>query len=294
MISGLTAPQHTADGVQRVSVEKAEGSRVSAITPNWCDRCSWYYSADKKVGKALTELTPLTFQDPDGKAWIDNYHGRYSVEDFLTTKDGDVPRLKVYVDSVEMTEQDPHTGTGGDYTVQYDAVGGAIITFAESQAGKAVTVDCWESNGSMWVLKPSAGKKLKIVSVEAQFAEDVSITDSIHFAAYGLVEVFAPHLTPSPYPAGTLIPLGDPVIYKTMLDFINEANGAMPVIPKTIAGVPTWRDLSKNIATYPWQYQAVTELLSSAGMEIRIWLEHETPFDGLVATATFYCLSYDE
>ena len=293
IINGLVVSEHTDDGVQRVSVEHTEGSRVSAITPNWCDPCSWYFQATKKTGKALTEINGTTFQDPDGKWWIDNYHGRYSAEDILKTEAGDIPRLKVYVDDIQLTEQDPHAGSGGDYTVEYDAVGGATVTFLADQTGKTVTVDCWECAGSCWILKPNPGKKLKIVSVEAQFSDDVSLRDTIKFQPYGLVDVFAPQLMDG-VPSGTLIPLGNPTVYKTMLDFINEANGAMPIIRKSAHPSPSWRDLTVDIATYPWDYQAVTQLLSSAGMEVRIFMEHGTPFAGLVATATFYCLSYDE
>jgi len=106
------------------------------------------------------------------------------------------------------------------------------------------------------------------------------------------VDVFAPQYTPTPYPSGTLIPIGSPTIYKTMMNYIDEANGAMPEIPPM--GGAGWRGTSQAVQIFPWRYQAMTELVSSYGMEIRIQLQHETPFGGDVATATFYCLSEPE
>jgi len=289
----------TSDNVLRVSVERPEGSRYTAITPNWCDNRTWYYKAAKQLGQTLTDQGDhIHYRSPSyPKAWVDNYHGRYSNEDFLTTEAGDVPRLKVYVDGVPKTEQDPHDGSGGDYTVDY--TNGEVVFLSALTGTEVVTADVYEVNGSEWILKPEAGKKLKIVSAEVQFSRDISIKDSVKFQPYGLVDVFAPQYLdtadpPGPYPSGTLIPLGNPVVYKTMADYINEANGAKPPIPATTEGSPTWRDLTVDVVTYPWDYQAVTELSGAAGMEVRVSLEHDVELGGMIATATFYCLSYSE
>lgn len=283
----------TADSVTRVSVEAPEGSRVTLVSPDWADKTTWYFKSTRNAGVTLTDSGDgLRFDiDPDGYAVtiIDNYHGKYSDEDFLKTVDGYLPRAKAYVDGYEKTEQDPHYGNGGDYLVNYRD---GYVTFLQSQAGKTVTMDYWEVGTSCWTIKPVAGKKLKLISAEVQFSENISVRDTVIFQPYGFVDVFAPHLV-GPIPSGTLIPLGDPTIYKSMMDYINEANGALPVIPKTTTSNPTWRDLKFNIETYPWHYQALTELKSSYGMEVRITLQHHEEFSGY-ATATFYCLSYND
>lgn len=283
----------TPDHVQRVSIEATERTRYTVVTPNWCDKTTWFYKATKVVGQTLTNSGDDTnYDSPTSASWVDNYHGKYTQEDYRVTEAGDIPRMKVYVDSVEQTEQDPHVGSGGDYTVNYST---GRVTFLSVQSGSAViTADVWEVGSSEWVLKPEAGKKLKIVAVEVQFSVDISIKDTAKFQPYGFVEDFAPHLTPSPYPAGTLIPLGNPMTYKSMADFINDANGTYPLIPKTIEASPTFRDLTEDVMTYPWNYQATTELKSSCGMEIRISLEHDAVFGGKYATATFYTLTLDE
>lgn len=283
----------TTDGVMRVSTERAEGSRCTIVTPNWCDKTTWFYKSTKKTSITLVDSgdhTTYNADTGDGGPWIDNYHGKYFNEDFLRTEDGDLPRLKVYVDGVEKTEQDPHTASGGDFTVDYDS---GSVTFTSALAGtETVTANVWQAGTSLWILKPAEGKHLKILYSEVQFSEDIELKDTVKFQPYGLVEVFAPQYCPDPYPAGTMIPLGDPVVYKTFMDFINEANGAYPSISKNDTATPAWRNLPKNIDTFPFNYQAVTNIHSY--MEIRIFLEHEVVFGGFAATATFYCMSYDE
>ena len=289
----LRQQQKTVDEVLRVSVERPEGSRVTLITPNWCDKQTWWYDSTKKEGQTLDHVSDyIVYESPTAtKGWVDNYHGRYSNEDFLLTKDGDIPRLKVYVNDVEKTEQDPHTVSGGDYTVDYE---NAKVTFLLALTDTdVVTVDAWDVDGASWVLKPASSKKLKIVFTEVQFSDDILIKDTILFQVRGLVDVIAPHLIPDPYPSGTMLPIPgvNPVTYKTMMDYINEANGAKPLIPKT-TGTPTWRDLDHNIMTLPWDYQAVTEVKS--WMDIEVKMQHGVEFGGSVATATFYCLSYND
>lgn len=286
----------TEDGVARVSIEPAEGTSVNLITPNWCDKNTWYHDSHYHPGFELTDSGDHTTYSGVAVSgcWVDNYHGRYSDEDTLKTHEGYVPRLKVYVDGVEKTEQDPHLASGGDYTVDYCAPSVTFLSPLDESA--VVTADIFTAKGSTWTLKPDSGKKLKIKSVEAQFSVDVSIKDTLHFETFGYVQVFAPALWQGqggPYPTDTLIPISEK-IYKTMQDYINEANGAMPQILKTTAASPTWRDLTENVQTFPWEYQTVKTLVSSYGMETRIYLSHDTPFDGQIATATFYCLSVDE
>jgi hypothetical protein len=80
-----------------------------------------------------------------------------------------------------------------------------------------------------------------------------------------------------------------------MQDYINEANGAYPLIQRmTFSASADWRQLTKDTITFPWKYQALKELVSSKGMEVQLQLEHNTPFSGTSATATFYCYSEDE
>jgi hypothetical protein len=282
----------TSDGVLRVSTEKAEGSRATFISPDWGDKRTWYQQSTPHINIALYDMGDgYTFAiDPDGyHPMVDNFHGRYSDEDFLRTKDGFVPRAQVYVDGYSMEEQDPHYGVGGDYVIDYSK---GWVTFFHQPEGSP-TIDYFSPDTSMWIVRPNPGKKLKLVRAEVQFSRNSRLNDSVVFQVVGNVEAFAPHLVNNPFPPGTKIPLANPTIYKTMMDYINESNGALPNIPKTEHPSPCWRDLLDDIVTFPWDYQTLTLLSSAGGMEIHISLQHEEEFDGH-ATATLYCISYDE
>ena len=283
--------QLTDDKVLRVSVEPTEGDRFTFTSPNWADATTWYYKSTKHEDVILTDSGDgLTFSiDPDGDpvVVIDSLHGKYTDEDYLKTEAGDIPRAVVYASGVQVTEKDPHNNTG-DYTVDYDA---GTVTF-DSAPLTPVTMTYWESGSSEYIITPRAGKKLKIVYVEAQFSGDVSIKDSLHFEAWGYAGAFAPQYVPVPYAATDRIQLKE-TIYKTMRDYVNEANGTLNTSEGTTHSNPTWRDETRKIVTYPWHYQAVTSLCSNYGMQLRIKLEHDAPFDGF-ATATFYCLSVDD
>jgi hypothetical protein len=281
----------TSDGKQIFSLWPTEGTRKTFITGNWCDKTTWYQLAIRIVDEVAVCINSPSYTQYaiNNNCIIDTYHGKISQEDFLTDIDGNHFRVIVKVNNIEKIEQDPHYGTGGDYTVDY--VSGIINFFLGLQPEDVVEVTYYCQNGSEYVIKPELGKKLKIKSAEVQFTKDIVITDSIKFQLYGFVDVFAPQLMPG-VPSGTLIPLGNPVIYKTLMDYINEANGAYPEI--SAMGGTSWRGMAVSTVTFPWNYQAVTELKSSAGMEIRIKLEHDSAFIGTAATAAFYCLSEDE
>ena len=146
------------------------------------------------------------------------------------------------------------------------------------------------------MLKPSAGKRLAIKSAEVQFSSDVEMSDTVIFHTYGYVDVFAPYLLttatpPGPYPPGTLIPI-QKTVYKTLHQFIDESNGANPPIPAI--GGADWRGVQHPVTVFPWNYAAALPLSSAAGMEVRVFLEHDDEFGGSYSTATFYALSEDE
>lgn len=290
------------DGAIRVATEKTDKSGPDLITPNWADPCTWYYKSVKHEGISLVPKSAgskiyvpadAAFEGP----WIDNHRGRYSDEDDKLTENGDIPRLKVYVDAAPLTEQDPQHRISpekadvGDFVTDYEK--GCVI-FHDAPSG-VVTADVWKSGSSLWIMAPNPGTRLKLDSAEVQFSKDVSVRDTVIFETYGYVDVFAPQLLTTnggPYPPGTKIPIKSKK-YKTMHNFIDEANGSLPVIPMSSAQEKTWRDLPADVVTYPWNYRFQKILHSAYGMEVRIYLEHDEPFAGY-STATFYCSSESE
>jgi hypothetical protein len=271
----------TADGKTIVSVWPTEGVRKTIVTHSWSNKTTWYQKAVEVIDEVPVATNPGVLYTLARQNVIDTYHGKLWDEDNLGR------RVRVVVDGVVMAEKDPFNGAG-DYFVDYGA--GTIKFDPAILAGANVVVTYHYATTSEFVVAPAAGKVLKIRNVETQFSQDVVLNDTVDFTAYGLVDVFAPQLMPG-VPSGTKIPLSS-TRYKTMYDFQAESNGALPVIPPI--GGPSWRGIQQPIVVFPWNYAALTNLSSAAGMEIRIRLMHDTPFGGEFATATLYCLSEAE
>jgi hypothetical protein len=264
------------------------GSRIDILSPNWCDKTTWYDSSVQVVDEVYTDSgDQLTYNPATSREYVDVMHGKITGERTLRATHAPV----VKVDDVEQTENSPGL-TDNDYTVDYS---NGNVTFNAAQGGSAVIKVTYSYVvDSVFKVKPTAGKMLRITQTEVQFSEDIAINDTVLFQAYGLVEVFAPHLTPTPYPAGTKIPLGDPTVYQTMMDFINEASLSYPAIPAL--GGAGWRATSQPVHVFRWPYaeRGTLDLEDSKGMEIRISLENNTSFGGATAVATLYGVSQDE
>lgn len=272
-----------------------EGSRKTIITPNWADKTTWYYGSTTVMHEVATPTTSGSVYQLSNTHVVDMYHGKITGEDVVVHSDGTSFRVSVSGTvsgtTTAYTEADPHDGQG-DFTLDYTT---GELTFSPPLSPEAeVKVDYCTAGSSEFIFGPKEGKTLKVKDVEVQFSSNLIITDTVTFEAYGYVDVFAPHLLQSnggPLPPGYKIPLSK-TVYKTMMDYVNEANGALPNITKL--GGNGWRGMPDDVVIFPWNYQAMTSLSSAAGMEIRINLEHHTPFEGDVATVTFYCLSEDE
>lgn len=273
-----------------VAIIRVAKAKATIITPNWCDKCTWYDASVLVADETATDTGDHLTYALAHPYIIDTYHGRFSFEDFLLDSAGNSYRVKVWVEGVARTEQDPHYGTGGDYVVDY--VTGRLTFLTAQQPTDTVTVSYHYATTSTFVLRPEPGKKLNIDSVELQFLEDVVMKDSLSFQPFGLVDAFAPQLMPG-IPAGTKIPLGNPLIYKSVLDLINDANRAYPAYPPL--GGTGWRGYTKTVYVFAWDYAVgFTTLNSSTGMEIRVSLQHDCVNEGTCATATFYCSSEAE
>lgn len=278
----------TADKKIIAAMWPTEGSKTTFISPNWADPTTWYHCSVRVTDEvaAVKVADQYDIYKLVNQNVIDTCHAKLSQEDYLTDKDGNSLRVAVTVNDEAVVEVDPHTNTGA-FTVDYLL---GELTFAPVlQSGDVVKVTYNYENGSCWVLAPKPGKVLKIRKVEVQFSGDIELTDTV---------VFEPWISNPMDPGGPKIPLSaaDPTTtpdkIKSMMDYINDANGAYPVIPAL--GGEGWRGTSQPVHTFPWDYQALTDIKSAYGAEIRVRLEHDVPFGGTVAVATFYCLSVDE
>ena len=277
----------TLDGRSRVAIEKPDTSKVTLYSHDWTDKTTWYETATRVVDEVATVKVPLVYTTYEvvNNDLIDSCHGKITQEDYLKDSEGNSYRVTVKVNDVEKTEQDPHAGSGGDYTIDYTA---GEVTFLSALSGSdVVKVTYHYAIDSLFTIKPAAGKDLLLDFVEVQFSGDVDITDSVTFQMFGYVDVFAPQLTPTPYPPGTLIPLADPLVYKGMRDYLNDAVRSYVKYPQGLGG-NSWRGLSQDVYIFDWDYVRATRLYSAYGMEIRVKLDHDIEFGGSYATATFY------
>lgn len=282
----------SADGRPRIASEKTDRTKVTILSHDWTDPTTWAQGSTRVVSEVASGSSQTKFHLSHQNV-IDTYHGKVTQECFLKDTNGNSYRVEVRVSGVLKTEQDPHYGSGGDFTVDY--VSGTIDFLSPLSGSEEVTVTYHYASGSTFTFGPTAGKSLRVEFAEVQFSDDVIVNDTVVFQPYGHVDVFAPQLLQSnggPLPSGSKIPLGDPVKYKTMTDYQNEAVKSYCTYPAI--GGSGWRGSPRGIVVLDWDYVASTVLSSRAGMEVRISLEHDKKFDGWYATATFYCVAEDE
>jgi hypothetical protein len=272
MSIGNLGPQ-TADGMPIVAPSPLEGSRKNFFTQNWCDKTSWWQDSERVTEETLTDSGDhKTYTPATARAWIDVTHGKIFGEYALTETCG----AAVTVNDVAKTEHSPDT-TDGDFGIDY-ATG--AVTFKDALQPTDVVVASYNfAKGSLFILAPDAGKKVRLTEVEIQLGTDVVMTDNLWFQMYA-------------GPPGEKVPVSGPEVYKTIQDFVNDANKSYPTIPAV--GGSGWRGTQVSQLIFSFDYKATIDLFSSWGMEIHVWLEHDTPFEGTVAVGTFYALSFDE
>ena len=184
-ISGVDAS--TTEKTMKVSTTKLEGSSTLLVSPNLCDKTTWYEKSTRVLVEELTSSDYLTYSSAHTH-WIDLTHGKVSYEDRIS---GYNP--VVYVDGSAVT-----TGFAVDY------VTGSVV-FSVSQEGKAVTADYSYATVFSWSIYPSAGKILKMIGTFIKCTDDVSMVE-------GEVIDFQLLIGGNPY--------GYPTTYKSFDDFL--------------------------------------------------------------------------
>ena len=251
-----------------------EGSETLIVSHNWCDPTTWFTQSVRVNSETLIDSGDgLTFNS-NNSYWIDLTHGKYYNEHRIC--ESYLP--KIYINGVEAVERDPFADTGGDFYINYTD---GKVTFTTSKSGSTITSDYSHANGSQFIIAPSPGKVLNLEESEVQFSQDIILNDSTYFQAFCY----------NPYDLPNKIPYGNPDVFKTIRNFVDEARGVFPAVP-AIGGQK--RGLSQPHLIFPFKYQVIRGLLSSYGIEARLWLENDIPFGGEFATVTFYCTSENE
>lgn len=276
----------TSDLRERLATEKPSGSRATQVTFDWSDKTTWYPDSARVVGETPSEPVGETYYALAHASVIDLYHGKVFGEDNLKDASNNSYRVSLTLDGVAKSEVDPHTDTG-DYEVDYK--NGRILPRTFARGDGAVLVTYYYAQTSKFWVKPATGCKLVINEVECQFSNDIELLDTAVFQPRGLASEFASQLG---LPAGTKIPLGAPLKYKSMRDFYGDCMRAYPVYPPL--GGSGWRGLNVPSTVLVWDYTRTTDLYASKGMDIEVKLEHDCAYGGSFATVTFYCDSVPE
>ena len=274
----------TDDHRPRVVTEKPDFPKMTVATHDWTDPTTWYTESNRALNELAVDAGDHKTFVLANQNVIDTFHGLGWQEDFLKDALGNSYRVSVTVNGAVKYEKDPHNNVG-DFVVDY--VNGRI-TFYSAMSGAAVRVTYHYATTSGFILRPPPGKTLVMDIVETQFAEDVQMNDSIVFQPYGVVDYFAPQLVAAGYlPSGFVIPLGDPLCYKTMTDIMADSLKSYPPYPAL--GKGNWRGTPNASYVFDWDYISATNLYGAMGMFVRVSLQHDVPFDGWFCTTTFYC-----
>lgn len=277
------------DGRPRTSSEKSTSVRRNFYSHDWTDPTTWYEQSTYVASETATDSGDhLTYTLAHHNV-IDLYHGKITLEDSIVDANGHSYRVHVSVNGVAKVEQDPHFGTGGDFTVDY--AGGKVVFLVALDPADVVTVGYHYASGSRFTVKPPAGLKLSIEQAEVQFSTDIDLKDSMVFEAFGIADYFLSPAQMAAYgiPAGVGYKISlQKFTYKSFSDFQNDAFKAYPSYP-AMGDPSNWRSQKQAVTVFDWDYLSSLYLYSSKGMEIRLYLQHDTPCTGWMATATMYC-----
>ena len=286
----VVAPTNS-QGAPVVQTTWREGTATDFIMHNLCDKTTWYTDSARVEDEALSDSGDGLIWNSANTFWICVVCGRIPQEHRIQA----TYEAIIKVDSVVMTES-PQGTTDEDYQINY-ATGD--VTFNATQAGNTVEATYSYAQTSVFYVTPTADHTLRLTAVEVQFTDDTDLKDSVRFDIEGYVHSFVPEATvddvspnyTTSFPTNFRIPLGSPTIYKTMMDFIAEAQRAYPMIPAL--GGTSWRGSLTPIYVMRWPYQedATRDLVADKGMRVKISLENDIQFGGTAAIATLYAVS---
>lgn len=271
-------------GNARVEVQPASGIRKTIVSHDWCDPTTWYQDSERITDEVLDAVPNTSYKRyrADHKNWIDMYSGKIVEEEVL--RPAGPYGVIVKVNDVTKT-------IGVDYRVDY-RTGEVVFEWFDSwgnargmgalTAPDVVKATYSHTQTSMFTIAPDANKMLRIPNVEVQFTQDVELQASIIFAAFAYNPLDLPNKIEVP---------GTRLVYKTARDFMSIGN-------QGVGQISPWggnkRGVYNPVNVFPFNYQAATDLKSSQGAEIRMWIENDVPQKGEYSTATFYCLEEDE
>jgi len=215
----LDGPE-SADGAPITAGVKPARPKLTFISCNFCDQTTWFDAAARVVDEVAVDQGDHQDYVVAHGPLIDVFHGKITFEDKLRDANGHSYRVVVKVNGVEKDEQDPHLGTGGDYTLDYALKTVHFLTPLTGTETVQVTYHYAGGNpglpASTYIVRPIDGKMLIVDRVEVQFSGDIELTDTFKFQAFGLVDACAPQLMQSAtIPIVAIDPLNNKVYLPT-------------------------------------------------------------------------------
>jgi len=259
----------TTTGFPVVSMREAEGGAATIVSHNFADKTSWYQGSVQVIGGNLINWGTLVYSDPNNKThWIDLENGKLYDEDNVMAAFGNKFKVKVYVDSVQVTS---------GFTINYEV---GTITFNSAITGVVTASYCYAGN-SYFSVRPRTGKVLSIQAAEVQFCQGITLPSPFIFAPW-----FVGHPT-----YGTMEIPGQQLKYKNFKDFISACNEGQGLIPRI-------GDIQKDVHIFPFNYARPKPIKHSEYVEIRVYCANHTSVNyepgGQYATVTFYVTIDDQ
>jgi len=275
---GAPSVPQTSDGCLRVQIDLTEGRRCYVTSHNFCKKETWYQKSERITDETLSTTNQTVYTPAVSRYWIDVTHGKlfaeYELQEYYA------PVIKV--NGTTKKENPPGT-TSGDFSINYAT--GAVTFNSALYPADVVTASYSYPTSSMFTMGPAAGYKQRVSRAEIQLSKDLVLTDTACIQLWGLADVFAP----GQLPPGTMIPVARAEKYQTVDDYAIDGERSYPEVPVISAGA-NWRHHSSPRVVYHFDYihEGTVDMWASYGMEIRLWLENDTPFEGEAAVVTFY------
>lgn len=237
------------------------GSSKTLVSPNMCDRYSWWWDATSVVDETLTDSGDgLTFNSANAH-WIDPTSIVDSHE----------------VDSIQISVTADGSPVTSGFTIDHSA---GTITFDASKAGSVVIASYAHGGTPLWEIEPASGKILRILKAEVQLSKDFVFNADILFEI--LLQV-APD---------TWVVVGQNR-YKNAKDFVGRANKGYTI--------PAFGELTQDVVVMPFEYPAVIDLeyvyhdnqvtTETPAMKLRVRLSDEVEMGGEFGCVALYCVS---
>jgi hypothetical protein len=260
------------------------------VSHNFSDQCTWFGDSVRVASETLIDSGDgLTFNSAH-QFWIDMTSGRMhndsmwvQLQQATNPSDPHGYQVQVQINGVAAVMREPFATSGGDYEVIWDT---GQILFYQSQSGKTITAAYSYAAGSTFYVQPrTPGTYLNLVSSEADITTDVTMPTELDYTYWE-------------FTGSSWINVGG-FSYKRVSQILAEAKGAQPSTP-AIGATPTelalpleqFRRQSRG-TMFPrqvFQFSFETPVQISQGVQIRISLKNDVPFNGEYVLVTFYCI----